>query len=185
MKERSGRFILFLAASVLGLPLFFTGHGPFRKDSAVAFLPYTTSGVTVRVEGANQRQGVYTFAKEVDLASVIKMTAGELLSKMPDSPLPDMQLNQGDIAKISFAESKLPEISLKTMRARERMLLGIPLDPDRMDIEDWRCLPGIGPVLAKRIVDYRQKNGDFRSVEAVRRVPGIGEKKFNSVKKHF
>lgn len=65
------------------------------------------------------------------------------------------------------------------------MLLGIPLDPDQMDRADWEALPGIGPKLAKNMVDDRQIYGDFHTVEAIRRVPGMGEKKFNTIKKYF
>ena len=38
-------------------------------------------------------------------------------------------------------------------------------------------LKGIGPVLAKSIVEYRRKNGPFKSVEELVRVKGIGLKK--------
>lgn len=44
-------------------------------------------------------------------------------------------------------------------------------------------LDGIGPTLAKRIVDYRQAHGGFRSIDELRQVQGIGEKRFEALKK--
>ncbi len=43
-------------------------------------------------------------------------------------------------------------------------------------------LDGIGPTLAERIVEFREKNGGFRSVEQLREVEGIGEKRFEALK---
>jgi competence protein ComEA len=39
-------------------------------------------------------------------------------------------------------------------------------------------LPGVGPVLAKRIVDFREKKGGFRRIEELLAIPGISEKKW-------
>lgn len=43
-------------------------------------------------------------------------------------------------------------------------------------------LPGIGPVLAQNILNYREKIGSFKSIEQIMDVNGIGEKKFDAMK---
>lgn len=43
-------------------------------------------------------------------------------------------------------------------------------------------LPGIGETLARRIVEYREQNGPFRSAEGLMDVPGIGEKTFEAIR---
>jgi competence protein ComEA len=45
-------------------------------------------------------------------------------------------------------------------------------------VEQLDQLDGIGPTLAKRIVDYREEHGGFRSVDELKQVDGIGEKRF-------
>jgi competence protein ComEA len=49
------------------------------------------------------------------------------------------------------------------------------------DTKQLVTLPGIGEALAKRIVDYRSKNGSFASVEDLKNVSGIGDKKFEEL----
>lgn len=43
-------------------------------------------------------------------------------------------------------------------------------------------LPGIGPTLSQRIIEYREKNGYFQTIEDIKKVSGIGDKKFEAIK---
>jgi competence protein ComEA len=59
---------------------------------------------------------------------------------------------------------------------------GAPLDLNAATVAQLDQLPGVGPVLAQRIVDYRTQHGAFRSVDELRQVSGIGDAKFTDVK---
>lgn len=65
------------------------------------------------------------------------------------------------------------------------MAMGISLNPDRMSRADWTALPGVGPTLAERIENERQKNGEFGSLDALNRVLGIGKKRLDLWRKFF
>ncbi|MCX7745664.1 MAG: helix-hairpin-helix domain-containing protein [Clostridia bacterium] len=49
-------------------------------------------------------------------------------------------------------------------------------------VEELDTLPGIGKKIAADIVSYRTKNGNFKTIQDIVKVPGIGDSKFNSIK---
>jgi competence protein ComEA len=53
-----------------------------------------------------------------------------------------------------------------------------PVPLNTATVEQLDGLPGVGPVLAQHIVDYRTQNGGFRSVDELREVNGIGDRRF-------
>ncbi|MGX1883747.1 helix-hairpin-helix domain-containing protein [Streptomyces sp. NPDC055287] len=53
-----------------------------------------------------------------------------------------------------------------------------PVGLNTATAEQLETLPGVGPVLAQHIIDYRTENGGFRSVEELRDVKGIGDRRF-------
>lgn len=79
----------------------------------------------------------------------------------------------------------------------EQVLVGVPaaagsapggasadsrVDLNLADVSALDGLPGIGPVLAQKIVDWRTEHGRFASVDQLREVSGIGESKFTALK---
>jgi competence protein ComEA len=53
-----------------------------------------------------------------------------------------------------------------------------PISLSRADVTALDSLPGIGPTLAQRIIDWRTANGGFTSVDQLNDVSGIGDKLF-------
>ena len=70
--------------------------------------------------------------------------------------------------------SPVPVLRLPTPRT--------PLDMNRASAVELERLPGVGPVLAERIVRYREEYGPFRDPADLRKVGGIGPKKFDAMR---
>lgn len=56
-----------------------------------------------------------------------------------------------------------------------------PLSLNTATAEQLETLPGVGPVLAQHMIDYRTENNGFRSVDELREVNGIGDRRFADI----
>lgn len=59
--------------------------------------------------------------------------------------------------------------------------VSFPININSAGEAEFTALPGIGDILAQRILDYRQENGDFHRVEDLMNVEGIGEKRMEEI----
>jgi competence ComEA-like helix-hairpin-helix protein len=50
----------------------------------------------------------------------------------------------------------------------------VPLDLNRATVAELEALPGIGPVLARRVAEHRERHGPFRSLDELSAVRGVG-----------
>lgn len=80
-------------------------------------------------------------------------------------PVAAAQQPKASSARAPKAESTTQVVNINTASAAE-----------------FEALPGIGPKMAARIVEYRQKNGPFKKVEELMNVRGLGEKNFLKLK---
>ncbi len=89
-----------------------------------------------------------------------------------------------------YTPKDLASTSLGISSARMDSLANLPearpagerIDLNRSGYYDLEALPGIGPVLAERIMSYRDSVGGFKSVDDLKEVKGIGPSKFTLLK---
>jgi competence protein ComEA len=60
-----------------------------------------------------------------------------------------------------------------------------PVDVNKAGIEELMTVPGIGKVMAQRIVEFREEHGAFNRVEDLLKVKGIGEKSLEKLKPYL
>ena len=71
------------------------------------------------------------------------------------------------------------------MSGAQLVTLGLPLDLNRATAQDLDALPGLGPALAQRIVDYRKAHGPFKKIEDLSEVSGIGPQSLQRLKPYL
>jgi competence protein ComEA len=66
--------------------------------------------------------------------------------------------------------------------AKPAVETGALINLNTASLEQLDQLPGVGPAIAQRIIDYREQVGGFKTIEEITEVSGIGEATFNKVK---
>ena len=70
----------------------------------------------------------------------------------------------------------------KTPAPKPAATAAAPVNLNTATAEQLATIPGVGPKMAERIIDYRQKNGGFKKIEDLMNVSGVGEKSFLKMK---
>ena len=143
-------------------------------------------GLYVHVAGAVRRPGLYRVRSSARVAVALERAGGPL--------------RRADLAAINLAATVEDGQQIKVPRVGERPAspaAGGPgsgpaaggagggaakLSLASATVDQLDQLDGIGPTLAKRIVQYREEKGGFRSVDGLREVEGIGEKRFAALR---
>ena len=193
------KILLLLALILLGILYFKFYYHPLPSPSEEI-----VKEIVIEVSGEVRNPGVYLFQnpptlkEAIDRAGGLKEPAiiemassseiletGTLLTISP--PLPPGERENGPLLKGKHGRIKQEEIKIKIsrMEANKLLVFSIPLDLNRISMEDLCLIPGIGESLAQEMIAYRERRRGFRSVEELKNVKGIGEKKYQSLKTFF
>lgn len=136
--------------------------------------PAPDPGLVVEVQGAVPSPGLYALAAGSTVRDAF-IAAGAVATAVTD-PFADLPVHHGYRAVL------LPDGSARVWLAEERLLVGIPVDPNTADASLLEQLPGVGPAKARAIVTDRAANGSFSSLDQLERVPGIGPATLESLR---
>ncbi len=141
--------------------------------------------IIVHITGEVKNPGVYKLEDGARVIDAINLAGG---------PLPTADLDKVNLADFLRDGSKIyipPKLENSGNGIRSQAGSSITKinasESDKVNIntaskEELESLPGIGPTLAQRIIEYREENGPFSSAEDLLNVKGIGEKKLEKIK---
>jgi len=171
--------LLFLALLILGILTFNFYYHPLLPPEEIL------KEIVVEVLGEIQKPGIYIFKNPPTIKEVLEKAGGlREAANFDETPSPEV-LETGTLLDVRKESSQEIKIKIERMEANKLLVFSIPLDLNRVSIEDLCLVPEIGELLAREIVVYREKRRGFRSVEELKNVKGIGEKKYQFLKNFF
>lgn len=143
------------------------------------------NNIFILVNGVVKNPGVYVFDREPSLKELMAK-AGYLKAKLIDAKLYDTYPSaaQGTSVQIS-SENRHIHISTGPMPAAYKITLKIPISVNTACMEELDTIPGIGPTLAEKIINYISLYGPFKTVEEIKNVPGMGKLRYLKIKPYI
>jgi competence protein ComEA len=172
----------------------YIGSGYFRQPDAIGVaqtkaIPLQAGDVVVHVIGAVNRPGLVTLSGSARINDAIEKAGGptkdadlgilNLAARVADG----MQIvvsrkGEDTSSSVTVPEGKTPGESAPPV------VPGGQISINSASAAQLEELPGIGPAIAARIVEYRQGSGGFKSIDELEKVKGIGPKKMESIRPH-
>ncbi|MGY1846042.1 MULTISPECIES: helix-hairpin-helix domain-containing protein [unclassified Blastococcus] len=145
---------------------------PAAGEPPVGEVAETAGTVVVSVVGQVARPGLVTLTAGARVADAVEAAGGLLPEADPASVNLAALLSDGQQVAVG-----VPGAGAEGPPAGGPPGGGGRVDLNTAGVAELDALPGIGPVLAQRIVEHRTRSGGFRSVEELDDVPGIGPAK--------
>ncbi len=182
-----------MAGFVLAGVLIYVSRAPAGQP--ILLLPAPTKApVAVHVVGAVPRPGLYEFAEGARVQDAIDAAGGLLTSANVDAVNLAALLVDGEQLTIPYNAGEEPAAGANTASGpdlpssdtNETDSSGSEnfdlININTASLEELDSLPGIGPTTAQRIIDYRDTNGPFTTIDEIMDVSGVGPSTFDEIK---
>lgn len=173
-------FVAALTFLLVGALLYF-----FTQPQELAALPeeieITQKKISVYVSGQVKTPAVVTFEDSENLKTVDAVNAAGGLTEFADTENINLAepIFDGQHIHIPTKKIIIREVApAKNISDSGGDLINI----NTADETELQKIRGVGPAIAQRIIDYREQNGNFKTIEDIKKVRGIGEKTFAKFK---
>lgn len=139
----------------------------------------------IELSGAVHRPGLYSYERPPTLARVLEDGGGPTGVGIIPADQAEEVLQGETRLTLTAGPPKGLAIEKGPLSVRTLWLLGRPIPLNRATAEELDAIPGIGPGLARRIVDRRETQGPFSEVEELQQVSGVGEKTLEKVRPYL
>lgn len=172
------RALLILGALVIAISSLVVLRGGSHEvvEPPIVAVQIAAPEIFIDVTGAVNNPGVYTLAANSRVIDAIK-AAGD--------SAPGADLSTVNLARVlSDGEQIYVDATIVNSAGVRisKIVRSGPININRATLSQFDSLDGIGPVIAKRIIEYRKVNGPFLTVEDLQKVSGIGVAKFSNIK---
>ncbi|CAB4926340.1 unannotated protein [freshwater metagenome] len=172
------RALLIISALILIISSLIVVRGSSHEVVAppIVAVQISVPEIIVDVTGAVNKPGVYTLPANSRVIDAVK-AAGD---SAPGADLSTINLARtlSDGEQV-FVDATV--INNSGVRVSKTVHSG-PININRATLSQLDSLDGIGPVIARRIIEYRKVNGPFLTTEDLQKVSGIGTAKFAQIK---
>jgi competence protein ComEA len=141
---------------------------------------FATTDIFVHVTGAVAKPGVYAAEVGSRVFDIVAM-AGGFTKKADQASVNLARLVSDGEQLLVFERASEAKSASTSSNTSVGSMAGTLVSLNRATLSELEELPGVGPTLAQRIIDWRSANGGFKSLEDLLEVGGIGDKLFAGI----
>lgn len=143
--------------------------------------------IVVYITGAVQKPGIVHLPAGARVADAVEACGGFLPVANTEAINLAQSLKDGQQIKVPEKGTAVQAQAANTSAAPSQNAAaagdnGGLVNINNADEKQLDTLPGVGPAMAKRIIEYRETEGGFTAIEDLKKIKGIGEAKFNKMK---